>query len=73
MSLSLRYTGGRGHSQVFFIFKKIASISSAGEGKEMLKAKNISIHCEVKCSTSKSEGLSEFHTSYKTNVPVKPL
>lgn len=29
--------------------------------KKMLKAKNMSIHYEVKCSISKSEGISEFH------------
>lgn len=29
--------------------------------KKMLKAKNMSIHDDVKCSTSKSEGISEFH------------
>lgn len=31
--------------------------------KKMLEAKNMGIHYEVKYSTSKSEGLSEFHIS----------
>lgn len=45
-------------AKYFLYLIKIASISSAGEGKEMLEAKNMSIHYEIKCSTSKSKGLS---------------